>query len=305
MNTQKSKNRFFRNLLLFFGFFCIAAFCVPAVAVWKMRTHTFTLPENTEILFLGDSHIAQGVDDSIIPNAFNSSVSADTYLTGFLRLELLLRDNPNIHTVILGVSPYSLSKGADETMFRPSLISMKVPYYLPYFGREEWKLYLSRDAKNFLRSVFLTPSEYLRSSKLSNKKYFKKLGKFNPRPYQSLDKAIAGTKTLEKPASWGNSAELDYLEKICILCREKNIRLIFLNTPIYNAKKYLDTDNFYRLHKEHFPEIELWDYMNLEIPDAHREDINHLNEQGAREFSKLLITRLATTSLPSETKIRE
>lgn len=301
MDAQKAKNRFFKKLLLFLGLFCATASCIPTIAIWKMHTHTFPIPENPKILFLGDSHIAQGVDDSIIPDAFNSSVSADTYLTGFLRLKLLLRDNPSIHTVVLGVSPYSLSKGADETMFRPSLISMKVPYYLPHFGIDEWHLYLSRDAKNFLRSVFLAPSEYLRSSKLNNKKYFKKLGKFNPRPYQSLERAIAGTETLEKPTFWGNSAELDYLKKICILCQKKNIRLIFLNTPIYNAKKYLDTDNFYSLLKEHFSEIELWDYMNLEIPNTHREDINHLNEQGAREFTKLLAKRLAT---PADTKVK-
>ena len=292
MNRQSSKNHFFGKLILFACIFCIVSFCVPAIATWKMQTHKFVLPEGTHTLLIGDSHIAQGVDDGIIPGAFNSSVSADTYLTAFLRLQLILRDNPGIRTVLLGVSPYSLAKGSDETIFRPSLISMKVPYYLPFFGTEEWQLYLSRDAKNFLRAVFLSPSEYLRGSKLNNKKYLKKLGKFNPRPYQSLDKAIAATKTLEKPFSWGNSAELHYLEKICAYCHEKNLRLIFLNTPIYNAEKYLDTSYFYKVLNEKFPNIELWDYMKLNIPDSHREDINHLNEQGARAFSQIIAKRL-------------
>lgn len=72
----------------------------------------------------------------------------------------------------------------------------------------------------------------------------------------------------------------------------KNIRLIFLNTPIYNAEKYLDTSYFYKVLNEKFPDIELWDYMKLDIPDSHREDINHLNEQGARVFSLIIAKRL-------------
>ncbi len=295
MSEIDAKNRFFAKLLLFFACFAIVAALVPALAALRIRTYSYALPPDKKILFVGDSHIAQGVDDAEIPGAFNSSVSADTYVSAYLRLRLLLRDNPQIDTVFLGVSPYSISRGSDETLFRPSLVAMKVPYYLPHFGEDEWTLYLERAPKDFLRAVFLSPSTYLRSSKLSNKKYFKKLGGFNPRENRSLAKAVAATETLEKPLFWGCEAELTYLEKIRALCENRGIRLIFLNTPIYSAEKYLNVSHYYETLRERFSDIELWDYMDLDVPDDCREDVNHLNAFGAKRFAKLLATRIAAT----------
>lgn len=292
MPTSKARNHFFKRLVLFALIFAGVAILIPGTAGLKMKSHKFNLPDRQTILFIGDSHIAQGVDDSVIPGAFNSSVSADSYLTAFLRLKLIIRDNPQIHTVFLGVSPYSISQGSDETIFRPSLVAMKVPYYAPHFEKEEVLAYLKRTPKDFFRSIFLSPTNYLRKSKLQNKKYFKKLGDFNPRPFKSLEKAIANTQTLEKPHSWGNYYELTYLKKICALCKNSNVDLIFLNTPIYNAEQYLDIPYYYATLKNSFSEIECWDYMNLSVPDEYREDINHLNEQGARFFAQILAERI-------------
>lgn len=295
MNAPDAKNRFFAKLLLFLACFAAVAALVPALAALRIRAYSYALPPEKTILFVGDSHVAQGVDDAEIPGAFNSSVSADTYVSAYLRLRLLLRDNPQIETVFLGVSPYSISRGSDETIFRPSLVAMKVPYYLPHFGAEEWELYLRRAPKDFLRAIFLSPSTYLRSSKLSNKKYFKKLGGFNPRENRSLAKAVAATETLEKPHSWGCEAELAYLEKIRALCGNRGTRLIFLNTPIFHAEKYLDVSHYYATLRERFADVELWDYMNLDVPDECREDVNHLNAFGAKRFAKLLSARIAAT----------
>lgn len=293
MPASQEKYRFFAKLLLFFAIFAVVAALVPALATLRIRTYNYALPPGTRILFVGDSHIAQGVDDSVIPGAYNSSVSADTYLSAYLRLKLLLRDNPQIESVFLGVSPYSISRGSDETLFRPSLVTMKVPYYLPHFGAEEWRLYLTRAPKDFLRAVFLSPSAYLRSSKLTNKKYFKKLGAFNPRERCSLEMAIAASDTLEKPLFWGCKSELDYLEKIRELCEQRGVRLVFLNTPIFHAERYLNLDHYYSTLRERFPNVELWDYMNLDVPDNCREDINHLNAFGAKRFAHLLAERIA------------
>lgn len=295
MTELDAKNRFFAKLFLFLACFAAVAALVPALSSLRIRTYSYALPPDKKILFVGDSHIAQGVDDTEIPGAFNSSVSADTYVSAYLRLRLLLRDNPQIETVFLGVSPYSISRGSDETIFRPSLVAMKVPYYLPHFGKDEWTLYLSRAPKDFLRAIFLSPSTYLRSSKLTNKKYFKKLGAFNPRERCSLAKAIAATETLEKPLFWGCEAELNYLGKIRALCESRDVRLIFLNTPIFRAEKYLDVAHYYTTLRERFAEIDLWDYMNLAVPDDCREDVNHLNAFGAKRFAKLLAARIAAT----------
>ncbi|MCR5183306.1 MAG: hypothetical protein K6B46_01220 [Opitutales bacterium] len=279
--------------------FAAIAMLVPAFAVWHIRGYTYRIPEDRTRLFIGDSYIAQGVDDTVVPAAFNCSVSADSFLTGFLRLRLLLRDNPQIDTVFLSVSPYNLSRGADETVFRPSLVAMKVPYYLAHFGSEEWRVYGERVPADFLRAVAGTPTVYLRKSKLDNKKYFKKLGAFNPRDNRTLDKALAGTETLERDPAGGNAIQRRYLKKIENFCREKNLRLVFLCTPVYRAEHYCDLDYFYALLKSDFPAVEFWDYMDFEMPDEEREDVGHLNSFGARHFGQVLAERLAAESVPA------
>ncbi len=292
MNEYQNRNRFFAWLGLFVLCFCVIAIISPMVAIFQIRTYSYEIFEDKKILFIGDSYVGQGVDDAVIPHAFNYACSADTFLTGFLRLRLVVRDNPQIDTVFLSVTPYNLSKGADEMIFRPSLVGMKVPYYLPHFGVDEWKLFLERAPVDFLRAVFMSPTVYLRKSKLQNRKYFKKLGHFNPRENKTLKKAIAGTMTLERDVSWTNDAQLIYLRKICDFCREKNLRLVFLSTPVYQAEKYTKLDDFYSLVKTKFSEFEFWDYTNYPMLDDEREDIGHLNAFGARTFAKVLAERL-------------
>lgn len=297
MNERKLKN-------LWFGKFCIFILCLSAVAciapiisVLRIKTYTYKLPESATILFIGDSFFAQGVDDSVIPGAFNCSRSADSFLTGYFRLKFLLQNNPQIKTVFVSVSPYNLSRGADETIFRPSLVSMKVPYYLPFFGKDEWILFLRRSPKPFLQTVFASPSVYLKKSKLSEKKYLNKLGAFNPRDNKTLEKAIEITQTLERPHYWTNRTELHYLKKIRVLCEMKNIRLIFCCTPLHDVDKYLDVNYFQEILTEHFPDVEFWNYMNFPMENTMFEDVSHLNRFGAEKFGKILAERIERNNL--------
>lgn len=93
-------------------------------------------------------------------------------------------------------------------------------------------------------------------------------------------------------ASFSNTITRAQLRELKQYCDAKKIKLIGLNTPVYQAEHYLNIKNFNHLMSEEFQDIELWDYMDLEIADSCRRDVNHLNRNGATLFSKILAERL-------------
>lgn len=221
---------------------------------------------------LGNSWTECAIDDTILENYFNYSQSSDHYLHSYLKLKFLLRDNPQIDTLLLGFSTFMTENDA--------LIANKIQLHYPLMNFSDYKAL----AEKKFSILFNFPT----FKNLGAKSHMNLLGGFTPLERDKLQKNIAIFQKSENM----KISKLDtiYLRKIETLCKEKNVNLILITPPLYKIEKYHDTKRF-DLLRTYCKKIPLLDYRTLPLADSCYGDLEHLNKRGARAFSTYLKTK--------------
>lgn len=257
-----------------------------------MNKYSFELPKSKTILLLGDSQTQADIDDSICSMVHNVSLAHDGYLTMYKRLQLYVEANPQIDTIMLSLTPHTVSPVKDDFYHNFGYVEETTKHYLPYFSASEWWVLLKNDAADVF-SALCTPFKYYMHPSENN---IKQMGYFEVADYSHLKQDIEDGAVRLIPDSvevdYGNDITLDYLHKIVDYCNAKALTLIGINTPVYHGEKYFDMNNYKALLASEFRDVEVWDYMNMDIDDDCRRDVNHLNRKGATMFSNELLKRL-------------
>lgn len=259
----------------------------------KMKGYGFALPKEKTILVIGDSQTQADIDDHILSQVANVSLAHDGYFTMYRRLQLYVNANPQIDTVFVAFTPHTVRVDKDEFYQNFGYVQESTQHYLPFFTFEDWRLLIGLDAADVV-SALTTPLRFYWNV---SPEYIRKMGYFDVADYSNLkDDIESGAVRLTSDAfggvDYGNKITLEYLHRIVDFCKEQNIKLIGLNTPVYHASDYFDMENFENLKKTQFSDLEVWDYMDLEMPDDCRRDVNHLNKNGASLFSEMLKAKL-------------
>ena len=236
------------------------------------RPDSLSLPDaSRKILILGDSHTECGINDSLFSNSFNFSESSESYLFCYAKLQMLTSGQKTFDTLLLSVNPRSLSAGTHIPgvyKFNSTLCLLDWSTLQDYL--DEMPLYM---AGRLLRPFWQEPCLE---------------GGFLGLPDCKLAKDIASRQGKDKNSCITYPLQLTYLQKIVRLCEEKNIRLYFVNVPMYNAGHYFNMDNFYQCIDTNFREIPFLDYGDMLFPDSCFMDAGHLNRRGAEIFSRIL-----------------
>ncbi len=285
-----------KSLLVFAIFFAVAGlpnllFCLIAPAWVK-----FELPKDTTVVFIGDSHIEIGIDEKFIPGSINFAKSAEPFLDMYPRLKKLLEANPQISTVFVDVTPHNLRKDKDGNIHSEDMRYL-LRQNLRFYSLDEMALI---PPKTYLGAIFnyRVSGSSMKSLIFKNpQKIFENLGchfESNKRGLEADIKYGHARKRLgfSNNSPYGNEVQLKYLRKIVEYVRARNVRIIFLNTPIYHPYEFFDIPYYEVTLKANFSDVEIWDYANFPIPDECRQDVNHLNKWGAEIFSKELARRM-------------
>ena len=261
--------------------------------LYKMNSYSLEIPKEKTVLLIGESQSQAAVDDSKIQNLYNSSQAQDRYLSMYCRLKALLDVNSQIDTVIISLTPHSINRGKDDFWTMGGYIRQNVQTYGALLGPEEWML-MFRHAPELTLAEIVTPLRYYWEV---DETYMSKYGSFSAADYCALQANIdEGGTSLKVDPSYGNRLTLEYLDKMIKLCEERDIKVIALNTPVYQAWKYEEPQYYYDYLSQTYPDLELWDYLDADIPDDYRRDINHLNKKGAEWFTKEIIDRLVLSN---------
>ena len=288
-------------LLKFVGFsvFCaFAFFFVLGIHFIRLNAISFEIPAGKTLLFIGDSHMETGIDEAIIPGAFNFAQSGDPYFDQYFRLVKILKDNPQLKTVFITATPHSLAKYGDARIFSDYTMQNVVPNALPIYGFEIWRMYLTESPRRFVTFLFSQPFSFAKSTVSSRDGLMKKLGARRVSEGKNLAKSIQKERDpnavgrLHGDDSVGNVRQIVYLRKMVEAVRTHGAEVIFLNLPLYSDEEFFDVPYFENLLKAEFPDVKFWDYADFPIPDDCRQDVNHLNRWGAEIFSRELVKRM-------------
>jgi hypothetical protein len=283
--------RFLIRLSKFVSIIAIAIILIIGVTIIIVSNASFKLPANKNILVLGDSHTECAIDDHIFSRCINVAGSGTAYLYTYCKLRKFLNENANIDTVLLSFHWGSLISSADDKwMFNDEVISSKLSRYVTFMDKEELLLYKCNGTA--FKAILQLPVNNLKAIY----HFFKQYGKVN---YKNL--SIGGYYRLDRDKlhksinNYDNSRSTDigkyqkiYLLKIVDLCKSKNVKLILINTPTYNATHYGHLIWLQDYHNTYLHDTEYLDFSEFPLPDSCYGDIEHLNYKGAEIFSHYL-----------------
>lgn len=276
------------------------------------ETQQYFLSKETHTIFVGASHAACSFDPKQIPGSENIARSGEPIFFTYYKLRKVLSDNPQIKRVYLSFGPIHISKYQDINVFDTNSNSRNM--YLDYFFLLNEKDYRHFDWYNedFLvaRSKFNfgLPLSYLRDLKLTFKLHRGTLtnSSFNFWGGQILsnevhlqpeyiDKKIklyfyAGDELVGL-----SPVAIDHFRSIVQLCKEKNVQLMLVRTPLHKSFAGKVPEYYNREYEllvtdilAKSENIIMVDYSGLELKDEFFLDGDHLNATGSAYFTKLL-----------------
>ena len=271
--------KYLKNLAIVSGLLIVLIFVLGVVRMQIVRSHSWKLDEKVHILFMGASHIMNGVDDSMMETAVNWASSSERYMFTYIKLHHLLPENPQIDTIFLELAATDLWEDTDYKYHELNEQSHFVRTYWPLFKRENWMIYKREPFQvlGLMISGLLSPNDLQRAG------WWKSMG-----GYVARDGVIDIAKKRELPNvidGSGHEVNYYYLRQIIKLCKDNGIKLYFIETPVYEIEKVYDVDYYHKTYKENFSEVEFLDYSNWELPLEERSDGSHLNRIGAKHFT--------------------
>lgn len=277
------------NLMLISTLLLLLLVVMGLVRKTLIQHHSWKLPERVHILFMGASHVENGIDDSMMKTAINWAGSSERYMYTYIKLKHLLPVNPQVDTIFLELSPTDLWEDADYKYHVLNEQSRYVPLYWPFYELEHWKVVLDEP----VQSMTLVLESLLQKKDFNHSKWWKKMGGFN-KVDSIMDLSQVRPNLLSSrdyAQGYGNEVNYHYLRQIIMLCKQNRIQLFFIETPTYHPEYYYNQDYYYQSYHNNFAEIELFDYSKWPVANDERADAHHLNFKGAKRFTRELINR--------------
>lgn len=276
------------NLILFTAF--IALYLSISIHSSK-NINDFKIEKNINKLIAGDSRTQYSINDKLVNNSKNISQNSEGLLYTYYKLKLLLKNNPQIDTVFLGVSYHTFSSYYTIIQRKPE-VSGRYFFILPVV--EQVKLMF--DTKNTFPLL-----QYAFKENISNWYYGLRdttlLGGFDC--YSSSLKINDSLIDERIKFQFFNSSgeneifneNAEYFNKIAELCKDLNVKLIILNTPMHKNYTAKVPARFKNILNELISKynLSMVNFQNLILNDSDfLPDGDHLSESGAVKTSFFL-----------------
>jgi hypothetical protein len=283
---------FLKNITFFSAITILGFFLATVVLIYLSRklVEKCDLKDNTKSLIMGDSHTMWAISDADIDGLQNISWNAESYIFTYAKLRYILNKEHKITEIFLGFSYHNLSGFYD-----PYIYGEKMEYILyRYIGVLNFKEFIEISANSLFRFM-LSPRTLYGVSKfiLTNDCVLFGTGAYKPMKETfnlvQMEKRIQEQYYNKTEVIGISEINIRYLHKIVDLCKEKNIKLTMLQTPMH--KSYIkEVPKIYIQYFDYFIQsnnLDLFDFQNLELPDScFLPDADHVNYYGLKLTSQ-------------------
>ncbi|MDA1196369.1 MAG: hypothetical protein O2779_00190 [Nanoarchaeota archaeon] len=272
----------------------------------EWQTYKSSIPNATlQYALFGDSHTLYASNPNFINNSYNFASSAEGYIETYYKLRKIIEiDNIEIKTIILEVDPHTFSEKtrANEGLFHElryytqfiplkeiakhkeqSIISLAIENHLPIIGKGD----------EILSQVV---SSEIDKGWISSKKVFEDKDKQKIARTQYKKHFTASPNLIQEKT-------FTYFKELLKFAKENEINIVLVTYPL--TKEYqkeienLQLDTYYNTILKEANTISTsyhileYQALFLEHPEYFG-DADHLNHQGAEQFSKKLQEDLIT-----------
>lgn len=291
----------------------IACLYVLTTALYLYRLNTIKLSDNINTLVLGDSQTQTAVNDSIFPNSVNYSHNSEHYLITYNVLKLVVSNNPQIKNVVLGCSFHNISSFYDRCLFNEGnkaegISKMLCSRYFSMLDNSNKLMLIENNVPVVLKTLRPGVLDMIESLvyNYSNYQDYRFIGRYYPGIKRVFNDSVVKETILWHFYSDSTGTEMEnfselqseYLEDILSFCKERNIKVYLLNTPVHQDYFKLIPQKFISRYYSYMKELKesynvtLLDYPEYKFPDDYFGDGNHLNRLGATEFTPMIMNRL-------------
>jgi len=286
--------RFLTQLLLFIAIPSTLLVASLMVTFYISTTIDYKLDKKITQVFAGDSHIQNAVNDNLLKDCKNIACASESFYFTYFKLKKLLENNPNIKKVYLGASYHSLSNYYDAfiTGEFSSSVSPKYFYVLPM---SEKLMHIRINLTNlptFINGVFSNNYKYLfKDSHYDYGSYSNEFIKTTA-VKSFMNKRLRFQYYTDGQLNPFSKINQFYLTKIKLLCKNHNVDLRLLNTPLHPYFKNKIPINYLNKFKDfvRVNKLNVIDYSNQKYNDSSFiPDGDHLSVKGACAFTSQLM----------------
>lgn len=286
--------KFIKKILLIILFLAgISIVMVSAAYLLRDNILNFKIPADCHVVFVGNSQFEMAINDSTLIGCKNVSKSAKQYLFMRVDIEQLITKNPQIDTIFLVVSPFSIRESDADRSYEDKAYIESITYYAPYLSISD--LQMIPISLPFIKDMLFGGClKYLATPQQVGGYIWNMRDDMNAdkKKHEREEKAEkTGTPTTVQNGDEITRAEL---KKIADVCNENHIKLIYLSTPNWKAKETYDIPAFRKQVTQLLEQsgADYWDYVDYPLPDSCYSDMTHLNWKGAILYTKLIKERL-------------
>ncbi len=276
------------------------------------------LPATIETLLTGASDIQFGANPDFIPYAINVARPAENFFYAYYKLRFILTGSNQLKNVILGFNPADFCSARERDLYRSEFHNLyfmlldRNGYRITFRPNKDW-FYL------YAKYSWGLPIELYKEIRILLAGLLKRI---SPHDYPFCGGFLKheGSKELlvdvyyanaflngTKDISPSSAIMIEYLKKIAILCKDKNITLYLVIPPLHPSfisilPSYYEELTVEILHdlRNINPNIHFYDYRHSGFSNDCFFDAVHLNAKGAALFSQkiheLLINKKGKSS---------
>lgn len=264
------------------------------------------LPKGEKAIIMGHSHAYYGLTDGLLQGAYNLSEPMEGYLYTYYKLVAAKKNNPSLDQMFLEYTNNQVTYYAKERLWGRYMPYLFTEQYALLGVREKVKIFSKEPVEvlKCLPSILKNNVQFMWNKPATYWGY-----KWEPTEIEGKkDTGLTDSKEEmleEQNYSKDYRASMEslfYLKKIVGFCNKNKIDIFFFRSPLRNHGKKDQSQNFSEylfktIHRDFFKDIPLFDFADLPFEQKHFLDLTHLNQLGARSFTKLFNSVVERTSL--------
>jgi hypothetical protein len=275
---------------------------VLSVNVIIKKKAEFQVSGDVDKIVVGHSHSECAFNDSLINNFANYSRSGESFFYTYYKILPLLEKNDQIDTVFIEFTNNHVEEQADKRIWDEKFMSAKYPSYAPFIDVDGHYLLQEKNPSGLVKAMGLSVLKGISSIISLEFDYAKKIGHYQRLERDKIEvilaqegngRVLSAEDSQEEdglvytPSDTLPEVDLRYLEKLLAFCKERNIAVYFVRSPLH--PKYgmrANEELFQSVLQSRFPEVEFLDFKDFPVANSEFGDLNHLNYRGAEKFSK-------------------
>ena len=281
------------SVLLLTGLILIGTYYLGSVT--QRNKLNFKLPDDRNILLVGNSVGEFAINDSILSNWANRCFSGQSFLQTSPYLRIALNANAAVDTVVITVDAHTMTGYSDKLFADRELGYLKANKSRIIISDQE-ELDDYKLNKNFPLTYYLSTGFDLlfRKDKEEGSRFQKlyrnALSKDLSAHYQQLKTGGGKFKSSDEIIKQ-SSLQVKYLNKMIAECRKHKVACVLMSLPFYRIDEFYDREGFKDFLSTLDTTVLIADYSDLVMPDTtYFSDVIHLNYKGADYISNHIKT---------------